>query len=216
MGAAGITIIVLALFFGYEALTHFRRVGAASAASSTSSSGVPSTGGSGTAGGSLPATAPSPGGTPQPTPSSQPPGAPNSSRLATSANIQDIITRSQALGIDPNAVLAIAGWESNNFDTTASGDNGNSYSLFQIYKVAHPDYTCGFDATCNIQYWFSNFGAKAQSLWQYYGGIDAFNADPTGFLQKWAPAVQSSDPWSQTISITAQQRAQAIRARYNV
>ncbi len=216
MGAAGITILMVALLFGWEALVHFRRVQAQSSDSGTSTPGSSAPAGSG-------ATATSPSTTPgSPTPPSSQPNSTGSVtrpgyQQATKQDIQYLIQRAQAVGIDPNAYLALVGWESDNFNVHAAGDNGKSLGLHQIYTAVWPiTQACGFDAKCNTDFWWSNFGQRATALYNANGGLNAYRHDPITFLRQWVPSLQGSDPWSVQIAQTAMQRATAIRAQYGV
>ncbi len=216
MGAAGITILMVALLFGWEALLHFRKVSASSPSGGTAATGSTPTGGSSPTGPSATGS----GGSTAETPSSQPTvggSSQNGAQYATQGDIAYIIQQANKLGIDPTALLAIAAHESSFQVNNDAGDYGKSWGLFQLNSnVWHIPKSTALTAQGNTDFWIANFGARAQSSYIDNGGTTAFLRDPQGFLQRWVPSLQGSDAWSQRNAIDALALVGAYRSKYGV
>ncbi len=218
MGAAGITILMVALLFGWEALVHFRKVSASSPSGGTVATGSTPTGGSSPTGSSATGS----GGTISTAslPSSQP-GTGGSSQIggqyATKTDIAYIIQQANQLGIDPTALLAIAAHESSFQTNNDTGDSGKSWGLFQLNSnVWSIPFSQAITARGNTDFWVANFGGTAKRLYDQNGGTAAFLRDPQGFLQGWVPAVQVSDPWTPQMATDALGLVGAYRSKYGV
>lgn len=128
--------------------------------------------------------------------------------------INSVIQTANNLGIDPNALLALVAWESNNFNPQAAAvtSRENSHGYYQLNLNVHPiSQACADDPACASNYWQQAFGPRAKALYDALGGDAAFQRDPSGFLQAWVPRVQGSDPWTPTIAQIALQRVAALR-----
>lgn len=107
------------------------------------------------------------------------------------------------------ACLCISAWESA-FDPLAQNalDPGpwGSVGLWQLNSQAYPELTRvqAENPFYSTFWWLYHQGAERR--WRDMGGEDGFGVDPIGFLRQWAPAVQVSDPWTESVAQTAIRR----------
>lgn len=105
------------------------------------------------------------------------------------------------------ASMAMSGHESAGYDPQArlATDPGplGSVGPWQFNTAAHPDLTYQqmTDPTASTRLWFARQNPVAH--YRACGGDDAFAADPSKFMQCYAPSTQVSDPWSGAMASAA-------------
>jgi TP901 family phage tail tape measure protein len=112
-------------------------------------------------------------------------------------------------GLPPALVAAMAWHESGGGNLNAVGDSGNSFGLFQMHVPAHGGSAETWTGVQGAYRGAAVMSGRWISAFNRLGGAAAYNADPEGFLMRWAPQAQGSIAWDAAMARRAMAAARA-------